>query len=53
MIFKNFTSLGSSGVWYAMLISNVIILFIGMYYYRKIDYKPKIKIKKVNVLATE
>jgi len=52
-LFKNFTTLGSSGVWYAMLISNVVILFIGMYYYRKIDYKPKIKIKKVNILAAE
>jgi putative MATE family efflux protein len=53
LIFKNFTTLGSSGVWYAMLISNVVILFIGMIMYRKIDYKPKIRIKKVNVLAPE
>jgi putative MATE family efflux protein len=53
LLFKNFTDLGSSGVWYAMLLSNIIILFIGMIMYKKIDYKPKIKIKKVDVLATE
>ncbi|MDX9692495.1 MAG: MATE family efflux transporter, partial [Acholeplasmataceae bacterium] len=53
LLFKNYTNLGSSGVWYAMLLSNIIILFIGMIMYRKIDYKPKIKIKKVDILATE
>ena len=45
-IFKNLTSLDSSGVWYAMLISNLAILFIGMVMYRRIDYKPKIKVKR-------
>ncbi|TNF07920.1 MAG: MATE family efflux transporter [Bacillota bacterium] len=53
LIFKNYTNLGSSGVWYAMLLSNIIILFIGMIIYKKIDYKPKIKIKKIDVLAAE
>ena len=46
IIFKNITNLGSSGVWYAMLISNLVILFIGMFMYRNINYKPKVKIRK-------
>jgi putative MATE family efflux protein len=45
-IFKLYTNLGSSGIWYAMLISNILIMFVGMFLYQKIDYKPKIKIRK-------
>ena len=37
-----FTTLGSSGIWYAMLSSNFIIAIIGMFFLRRIDYKPKI-----------
>jgi len=46
LIFKNFTSLGSSGIWYAMMISNLLIIFLGIYLYQKIDYQPKIEIKR-------
>ncbi len=43
---KYFTTLGSSGIWYGMLASNVIICIVGIYLYRKIDFKPKIMIDK-------
>jgi putative MATE family efflux protein len=46
MVFKYFTDLGSSGVWYAMLSSNFLIAFLGFYLYRKIDFKPKVHIRK-------
>lgn len=48
--FKNFTDLGSSGVWYAMLISNVTIMFIGYFFYKKVDFLPKVKMKKKDLI---
>ncbi|MCD4826997.1 MAG: MATE family efflux transporter [Acholeplasmataceae bacterium] len=46
LIFKYTTSIGSSGIWYAMLISNVLIIFVGIFFYRQIDFKPKIDITR-------
>ena len=43
--FGAFTTLGNSGIWYAMLISNVIIVFVGMTFMKYIDFKPKINIE--------
>ena len=37
------TDLGPTGVWYAMLFSNVIIVFVGWYFYTKIKFLPKIR----------
>lgn len=45
LFFKNFTSLGSSGIWYAMLLSNFVIAFIGFFFMKKITYEPKINIQ--------
>jgi len=42
LIFKYYTDLGNSGIWYAMLTSNFLIAFVGIYLYRKVDFKPKI-----------
>ncbi len=44
--FKLFTDFGSSGVWYSMLISNFLIIILGIYLYRKVDYMPKVSVKK-------
>ena len=44
LLFKYFTDLGSSGIWTAMLVSNLIIAFVGLYLYRKLNWNPKIKI---------
>jgi putative MATE family efflux protein len=41
--FKEYTELGSTGIWYAMLISNVVIILLGIILYAQVDYKPKIK----------
>ena len=43
LFFKNFTDIGRSGIWYAMVISNFIILFVGKMLFRKVDFEAKIK----------
>ncbi len=41
IIFKNFTSFGSGGIWTAMLISNFIIAFIAYAFYKTLTFEPK------------
>lgn len=38
LIFRTFTQVGQNGVWYAMTISNAIILIIGALLFRRIDF---------------
>ncbi|MEG0832886.1 MAG: MATE family efflux transporter [Oscillospiraceae bacterium] len=38
MFFKNFTSFGRNGIWYAMMISNILILIVGEILLRRIDF---------------
>ncbi|MBN2300303.1 MAG: MATE family efflux transporter [Acholeplasmataceae bacterium] len=45
-LFKYLTDVGSAGIWYAMLMSNILIVFLGIYLYKKIDFQPKINILK-------
>ncbi len=45
LLFKNFTKFGSSGIWYAMLMSNFLIAFVGYFMLRKIDFSPKVDIE--------
>ena len=42
LAFTYFTALGSSGIWYAMLISNFIMIFIGSFFMKYISFEPKI-----------
>jgi len=44
---RNFTDLGSSGIWYAMLISNFVIAIVGYMLYLRVDFEPKVRTKKV------
>lgn len=37
-IFSTFTSLGSTGIWISMLLSNLIIVLLGFYIYKKKDW---------------
>lgn len=37
---SKFTDLGASGIWYAMVISNFLILLLGMFLYRRVDFMP-------------
>lgn len=46
LAFKNLTNLGSSGIWYAMLSSNVFIAVIGFFLYKLyITFEPKVAIE--------
>ncbi|WP_426350847.1 MATE family efflux transporter [Alloiococcus sp. CFN-8] len=42
LIMKNFTSFGHSGIWYAMVLSNLIIVFLGQYLLSKVNFTPKV-----------
>lgn len=46
LVFMNLTDLGPSGVWYAMLISNFLAVFVGMFLYSKVQFQPKIRLEK-------
>lgn len=34
------TNLGASGIWYAMVASNLLILIVGIFLYRRVDFAP-------------
>ena len=34
------TDLGASGIWYAMVLSNLLIMILGMILYRRVDFAP-------------
>jgi len=38
-----FTNLGPSGIWYSILISNFLMVFVGAYLYKKVKFIPKIR----------
>lgn len=40
LLFKLFTDIGANGIWYAMVISNFLILFAGAFMYRKVNFLP-------------
>ncbi len=40
LLMHKFTDLGASGIWYAMVLSNLIILFLGMFLYRRVNFTP-------------
>ncbi len=42
LFMKNFTSFGHSGIWYAMVLSNLIIVFYGRYLLTKVKFIPKV-----------
>ena len=43
LFMKNVTDLGRSGIWYAMVISNLVIILYAKFLFRKVDFEPKIK----------
>jgi putative MATE family efflux protein len=44
-LFKQFTNFGASGIWYSILIGNLLIIPVGMYLYKRVNYKPKVSIE--------
>jgi Na+-driven multidrug efflux pump len=47
LFFREFTTIGSSGVWWSILISNFLMVGFGLYFYRLISFEPKAKKIKV------
>ena len=45
LFFTYFTTLGSSGIWTAMLISNFVVMFVGMFFYKKLKFTPKLDLQ--------
>ena len=43
LFFMYGTSIGYQGIWYAMAISNVLILGLGHYLFKKVDFQKKVK----------
>lgn len=42
LVLKNFTDIGRSGIWWAMLISNFLVVILGALLYRKVDFSATI-----------
>lgn len=40
LFMSKLTDLGASGIWYAMVISNLLILILGMILYRRVNFAP-------------
>ncbi len=38
-----FTNLGPAGIWYAILISNFVMVFVGIFLYKRVKFIPKIR----------
>jgi Na+-driven multidrug efflux pump len=41
LICKHFTNLGRTGIWLAMVVSNLVIVILAEWLFRKIDFKAK------------
>ncbi len=44
-LFSTFTSLGSTGIWISMLLSNALIVFFGLYIYKTRDWEYLVSYK--------
>ncbi len=43
LLFREFTELGPSGIWYGILISNFVIAGVGALFYQRISFEPRVK----------
>lgn len=53
VIFQRFTDMGRVGIWWAMIFSNFVIVLMGMWFYRKLDFKASIansEVKEIEVV---
>jgi len=50
-LFAALTSWGVNGMWYAMVLSNLAAGFLGLFMYSFLDFKPRIRGKKIKFLA--
>ena len=46
LLFNHYSNFNHLGIWYAIFMSNFLVMIPGYLMYRKIDFKPIIKVKK-------
>jgi putative MATE family efflux protein len=46
LIFKNYYKLPSSSIWYAMIISNFALVYIGTILYTRCKFQPRVKLEE-------
>ncbi|QWB95573.1 MATE family efflux transporter [Mycoplasmatota bacterium] len=49
LLFGRFTQLDYLGIWFSMLLSNVLIVLPGIIMYKKIDFMPIVKVNKKQI----
>ena len=47
LLFREFTNFGSSGIWWSILISNLVMVLFGLFFYQFINFEPKVKKAKI------
>lgn len=53
LLFKTFTQAGSAGVWYAMVLSNLVILLVGAALFRRVNFTPCAAVEQPSAGGTE
>lgn len=51
ILMRDFTNLGSSGIWYSIGISNVIMVAIGFFFYQFISFEPRVDVSRKRTLV--
>ena len=52
MICQHFTDFGRVAIWWAMIFSNLVIVFIGMWFYKKMDFSAGIASREQKEIQT-
>ena len=52
MICQHFTDLGRVAIWWAMIFSNLVIVLIGMWFYKKMDFSAGIASREQKKIQT-
>lgn len=51
LLMRDFTDFGSSGIWYSIGLSNVIMVGVGFFFYRFISFEPRVDVRKKKTLV--
>lgn len=46
LLMRDFTDFGSSGIWYSIGLSNVIMVGVGFFFYQFIHFEPRVDVSK-------
>ncbi len=51
LLSMHFTDLGPAGIWYSILVSNVLSVFVGMFLYSRVRFLPKIRVDSSEIMS--